>query len=29
MEVILVRHSVTQGNKEKRFVGRLDVPLAP
>ena len=29
MEVVLVRHSVTQGNKEKRFVGRLDVPLAP
>lgn len=29
MEVILVRHGITQGNKEKRFVGRLDVPLAP
>lgn len=29
MEVILIRHGVTQGNLEKRFVGRLDVPLAP
>lgn len=29
MEVILVRHGLTQGNKEKRFVGRLDIPLAP
>lgn len=29
MEVILIRHGITQGNKEKRFVGRLDVPLAP
>ena len=29
MEVILVRHGITEGNKEKRFVGRLDVPLAP
>lgn len=29
MEVILMRHSVTRGNQEKRFVGRLDVPLAP
>ena len=29
MEVILIRHGITQGTKEKRFVGRLDVPLAP
>lgn len=29
MEVILVRHGITQGNLEKRFIGRLDVPLAP
>lgn len=29
MEVILVRHATTQGNLEKRFVGRLDVPLCP
>ena len=29
MEVILIRHGITQGNKEKRFVGRLDVPLTP
>lgn len=27
MEVILVRHATTQGNLEKRFVGRLDIPL--
>ena len=27
--MILIRHGITQGNKEKRFVGRLDVPLAP
>ena len=29
MELILVRHGTTQGNLEKRFVGSLDVPLAP
>ena len=29
MELILVRHATTQGNLEKRFVGRLDVPLCP
>lgn len=29
MEVILVRHATTQGNLEKRFVGRLDFPLCP
>ena len=29
MELILVRHGTTQGNKEKRFIGTLDVPLAP
>lgn len=29
MELILIRHGLTQGNKEKRFVGRLDVPLCP
>ncbi len=27
MEVILARHSITQGNLEKRFVGRMDVPI--
>ncbi|NCB63017.1 MAG: histidine phosphatase family protein [Clostridia bacterium] len=29
MELILVRHATTQGNLEKRFVGRLDIPLCP
>ncbi len=29
MELILVRHSITQGNLEKRFIGVTDVPLAP
>lgn len=29
MELILIRHGTTQGNLEKRFVGTLDVPLAP
>lgn len=29
MELILIRHGTTQGNLEKRFVGVLDVPLAP
>lgn len=29
MELILIRHGTTQGNKERRFIGRLDVPLAP
>lgn len=29
MEVILIRHGTTQGNRERRFIGRLDVPLAP
>lgn len=27
MELILVRHSITQGNLEKRFVGTTDMPL--
>ena len=29
MELILIRHGTTQGNKEQRFIGVLDVPLAP
>lgn len=29
MELILIRHGTTQGNKEKRFIGTLDVPLLP
>ncbi|MCI7473536.1 MAG: histidine phosphatase family protein [Clostridiales bacterium] len=29
MELILIRHGTTQGNLEKRFIGMLDVPLAP
>ena len=29
MELILIRHGTTQGNLEKRFVGTLDLPLAP
>ena len=28
MELILIRHGTTQGNKERRFIGVLDVPLA-
>lgn len=29
MELIFIRHGTTQGNLEKRFIGTLDVPLAP
>lgn len=29
MELILIRHGTTEGNKERRFIGVLDVPLAP
>lgn len=29
MELILIRHGMTPGNLERRFVGRLDQPLAP
>lgn len=29
MELILIRHGTTQGNLERRFIGVLDVPLAP
>ena len=29
MELMVIRHSITQGNLEKRFIGTLDVPLAP
>ena len=29
MELILIRHGTTQGNLERRFIGTLDVPLAP
>ena len=29
MELILVRHSITQGNLERRFIGRTDQPLVP
>lgn len=28
MELILLRHSITQGNLERRFIGSLDQPLA-
>ena len=29
MELIVIRHGTTQGNLEQRFIGTLDVPLAP
>ncbi|MEG1857888.1 MAG: histidine phosphatase family protein [Pseudoflavonifractor sp.] len=29
MELILIRHGITPGNLERRFVGRIDQPLAP
>ncbi|MEG2679305.1 MAG: histidine phosphatase family protein [Oscillospiraceae bacterium] len=29
MELILVRHGITPGNLERRFVGKIDQPLAP
>ena len=29
MELIVIRHGTTQGNLERRFIGTLDVPLAP
>lgn len=29
MEVILVRHSIAEGNPERRFLGVTDVPLLP
>ena len=29
MELILIRHGMTPGNLERRFVGSLDQPLAP
>ena len=29
MELILMRHGVTRGNLEGRFIGRLDVPILP
>ena len=29
MELIFVRHGTTQGNLERRFIGVLDIPLAP
>lgn len=29
MELILLRHSMTEGNKENRFIGVTDEPLAP
>lgn len=29
MELIFIRHGTTRGNLEKRFVGTLDIPLAP
>lgn len=29
MELILVRHGTTQGNLERRFIGTMDVDLAP
>jgi len=29
MELILIRHGTTQGNLERRFIGILDVDLAP
>ncbi len=29
MELILIRHGMTEGNKEKRFIGVTDEPLAP
>ena len=29
MELVIIRHGTTRGNLEKRFIGTLDVPLAP
>ena len=29
MEIILVRHSIAQGNPERRFLGVTDTPLLP
>ena len=29
MELIVIRHGTTQGNLERRFIGTLDMPLAP
>ena len=29
MELILIRHGTTQGNLERRFIGRTDLPLLP
>lgn len=29
MELVIIRHGTTQGNLERRFVGTMDVPLAP
>lgn len=29
MELLLIRHSITEGNKKKRYIGRTDEPLCP
>ena len=29
MELIIIRHGTTWGNLERRFIGTLDVDLAP
>jgi len=29
MELILIRHSITQGNLERRFIGLTDLPITP
>lgn len=28
MEILLIRHSTTEGNRQKRFIGTLDVPIS-
>lgn len=29
MKIYLIRHSITEGNKKKRYIGRTDEPLCP
>ncbi len=29
MEIVLIRHGMTEGNKEKRYIGRTEEPVCP